>query len=85
MEELKMEKLIEILESIKPALNFHIIENFIYGGVLDSLEIVLLITKIEEEFGFEFSAENMTAENFFSAQTIWELISTEKSYGKDKS
>jgi len=80
-----MEKLIEILESIKPALNFHIIENFIYGGVLDSLEIVLLITKIEEEFGFEFSAENMTAENFFSAQTIWELISTEKSYGKDKS
>ena len=69
-----MEKLLEILEKVKPDVDFKITENLIEDGVLDSFDIVTLVAQISEEFDVEISVKDIVPENFYSAKTIYKLI-----------
>lgn len=69
-----MEELMEILEGLHPDVNFEHETALIEGGVLDSFDIVTLISEISETFDVTISAEYILPENFNSAQALYALI-----------
>ena len=69
-----MEKLIEIMQELHPEVDFASCEGLVDNGVLDSLDIVTLITDINDAFDVSIPAEEILPENFNSASALWELI-----------
>ena len=69
-----MEKLIEILTSLHPDVDFENNDSLIDDGILDSLDIVTLVTEINAEFDVTIPAEEIIPENFNSAKALMELI-----------
>lgn len=69
-----MEKLIEILTSLHPDVDFENNDALIDDGILDSLDIVSLVTEINAEFDVTIPAEEIIPENFNSARALMELI-----------
>lgn len=69
-----MEKLIEILESLNPEVDYETCEDLVDGRHLDSLTILSLISEIEDEFDVEIPTVEIIPANFNSAKKIWELI-----------
>ena len=69
-----LEKLLEILKKMHPDVDFDSATDLIGDGVLDSLDIVTLITEINSEFDVAIPAEEVVPENFDSAASIWALI-----------
>ena len=69
-----MEKLIEILTSLHPDVDFENNDSLIDDGILDSLDIVSLVTEINAEFDVTIPAEEIVPENFNSAEALWALI-----------
>lgn len=69
-----MEELLEILSDLHPDVDFETEENLIDDMILDSFDIVTLISEISENFDVTISAEHIIPENFNSAQALYELI-----------
>ena len=69
-----MEKLFEILSSLHPDVDFENTVDLIDDGILDSLDIVTLVTEINAEFDVAIPAEEIVPENFNSAEALMELI-----------
>ena len=69
-----METLLKILKSMHPDVDFTVEDDLIGNGVLDSLDIVTLITEINAEFDVSIPAEEILPENFNSAEAIYALI-----------
>lgn len=69
-----MERLLEILNGMHPDINFETQENLIYDGILDSFDIVTLVTEITEEFDVVIRAKDIVPENFNSAMALYALI-----------
>lgn len=70
-----MEKLIEILASLHPDVDFEANDALVDDGILDSLDIVTIVTEINAEFDVTIPAEEIVPENFNSAAALMELIS----------
>ena len=69
-----MEKLIEILADLHPDIDFETEEGLVDNGILDSLDIVTLITEINDKFDVSIPAEEIIPENFNSAAALMALI-----------
>ncbi len=69
-----MKRLLEILSSMHPDVDFEKQDNLVKGGILDSFDIVTLVTEITEEFDVTIRAKDLVPENFDSAETIYALI-----------
>lgn len=69
-----MEKLIEILENVKPDVDFENCETLIDDGLLDSFSILAIVGEINDEFDVEISAPDIVPENFNSAKALWALV-----------
>jgi acyl carrier protein len=69
-----MEKLLNILNDLHPDVDFENNESLIDDGILDSLDIVSLVTEIYAEFDVTIPAEEIVPENFNSAKALMELI-----------
>ena len=69
-----MEKLLEILKKMHADVDFGVEEDLIGEGILDSLDIVTLITEINLTFDVSIPAEEVVPENFNSVSAIWALI-----------
>ena len=69
-----MEKLLLILKNMHPEVDFDAATDLIGEGILDSLDIVTLITEINSEFDVSIPAEEVVPENFASAEAIFALI-----------
>ena len=69
-----MEQLLEILSDLHPEIDFEEYTTLIDDGILDSFDIVSLISEINEEFDVVISAEHIIPENFNSAQALYSLI-----------
>ncbi len=69
-----MDNIIEILEQIKPGVDFNTEENLIEEEILDSFDIVTLVAKLNDEFDIEISPADLIPENFNSAKKIYELV-----------
>lgn len=69
-----METLMEILTDLHPDVDFTKETKLIDDMILDSFDIVTLISEISEAFDVTITAENIIPENFNSAQALYELI-----------
>lgn len=69
-----MEELLEILRDLHPDVDFETEEGLIDNGILDSLDIVSLISEISENFDVTITAKDILPENFNSARALWELV-----------
>lgn len=69
-----MEKVIEILEDVKPDIDYSTCTTLISDGILDSFAILSLVSELEEEFDIEVSPAELTVENFNSAASIWNMV-----------
>ena len=74
-----MDKLLEILNRIKPEVNFMVCQNFVDEGILDSIDIVSIISEIETEYSIEIDPDEIDPDNFQSAKAIQEML--EKAIG----
>lgn len=69
-----MEELLNILSELHPDVDFETQENLIDDMILDSFDIVTLISEIGENFDVTISAEYIVPENFNSAKALYALI-----------
>lgn len=69
-----MEELLEILSDLHPEVDFTDCDTLIDDKVLDSFDIISLITEINSEFDVAIPAEEIVPENFNSAQALYALI-----------
>ncbi len=71
---MKMEELLEILSNLHPDVDFENEEGLIDNMILDSFDIVTLISEISENFDVTISAEHIIPDNFNSAKALYALI-----------
>ena len=69
-----MEQLFELLEEIRPDVDFRTLEGLVTGSYIDSFDIVSIINAVEDEYGIEIPVESMLPENFESAAAIMNLV-----------
>ena len=69
-----MTELLEILENLHPEVDFETCTTLIDDKILDSFDIVTIISEINEEFDVVIPAEEIVPENFNSAQALHELV-----------
>ena len=73
-----MEKLLEILKSIRPDVDFENETSLIEDGILDSFDVVSIISALDDEFDVQVRISELDPDNFNSAQSIWDLIQSLK-------
>ena len=69
-----MEELLEILEGMHPEVDFTDCDTLIDDKILDSFDIITLITEINSEFDVAIPAKELVPEKFNSAKALWDLI-----------
>ena len=69
-----MEKLTGILEELCPDVDFAAEKQLISDGILDSLDILTLVDEINAAFDIDVKPKYLTAENFNSVESMWQLI-----------
>lgn len=69
-----MGKLLEILEEIKPGVDYENIDTLINDHYLDSLSILSLISELEDEFDIVIPTVEIIPDNFNSVKSMMALI-----------
>lgn len=69
-----MEKLLEILKSIRPDVDFENETALIDDGILDSFDVVSIISELDNEFDVQVRITELDPENFNSVEAIWQLV-----------
>ena len=69
-----MDELMEILEDLRPDVDFENETALIDDGVLDSFDIVALVGELNDAFDIEIKPNNLIPENFNSAEAMMALI-----------
>lgn len=72
-------QIIEILREICPGIDFETETALIDDGLIDSLDIVAVVTELMEAFDVELGVDDLTPENFNSVEAIEELIESKQS------
>ena len=68
------ETLLEILEDIKPDVDYENENDLVAGGVLKSFDVMLLVSEIGNSFDVTIPIEEIKPENFSSLDSIAELV-----------
>ncbi|MCX4248437.1 MAG: acyl carrier protein [Bacilli bacterium] len=69
-----MEKLINILESLNPGVDYQNVTTLIDEHYLDSLTILSLVAEIEDEFDITIPTVEIIPDNFNSASALHKMI-----------
>lgn len=69
-----MDELMSILSGVRPDVAFDREDRLMDDGILDSLDIVMLVGELNEAFDVSISVDELLPENFNSAQAIYALI-----------
>jgi len=69
-----MEELKELLEGIRPDIDFETEDKLIDNGILDSIDILSIITEVNDAFDVEINVQFLLPENFNSMAAIYDLI-----------
>lgn len=68
------QKLMEILNDLRPDVEFEKETKLIDDGVLDSFDIVSLVSELNSEFDIEINVMDLEPVNFNSVDAMLELI-----------
>ena len=69
-----MNELMEILEELRPDVDFENETLLIGNGILDSFDIVSLVTALNDAFDIEIKPNDLVPENFNSAAAMLALV-----------
>ncbi len=69
------EQIIEILNGIRPEFDFSIAGvDFIEEGMLDSFDVISLVSELDEKFGISIDGVDVMPENFATVEKIEALL-----------
>ena len=74
-----MPTIAEILKEIRPEFDFAASQDFIGDGMLDSFDIVTLVSDLDKAYGISISGLDIVPENFQNIASIQKLL---QKYGK---
>jgi acyl carrier protein len=64
----------EILKQIRPEFDFTASNDFIADGMLDSFDMVTLVSALDKQYGVSINGADIVPENFKNLQTIEALL-----------
>ena len=69
-----MEKMMQILESVRSDVDFANEKKLIDDAILDSFDIITIVSEFNAAFDIEIDVEDLEPENFNTVEAMWELI-----------
>lgn len=72
------DKIISILEEIRPENDYTMSDDFIGDAFLDSFDIITLVSMLEEEFDIVVDGLDVIPDNFCNIDSIVELVEKTK-------
>lgn len=69
-----MEELLKILQELHLDVDFECCTTLVDDKIIDSFDIVSIISEVSEEFDIAIPAEEIIPENFNSAKALYDLI-----------
>lgn len=73
-----MKTVLQVLEGIRPEFDFKTSEDFIADGMLDSFDVVTLISELDARYGISIAGTDIVPENVKNIAAIEALL---KKYG----
>lgn len=70
-----MRSVIEILKEIRPEFDFERSTDFVADGMLDSFDIITLVSELDKNYGISIEGVDILPENFQNVKTIEALVS----------
>lgn len=68
------ERILAILKEIRPESDFSTSTDFLADGLLDSFDMVTLVSTLDKSFGISIDGVDIVPENFSSVDTIRALL-----------
>jgi acyl carrier protein len=69
-----MEELLKIMSGIRDDIDFTKETKLIDDELLDSFDIISIVSEVNEHFGVEINVDDLLPENFNSAEALYALI-----------
>lgn len=69
-----MEKLLAIMSEIRPDVDFEKETELIDADILDSFDIIAIVSEINSQYGIQINVNDLVPENFNSAAALYHLI-----------
>ncbi len=69
-----MEELIELLSDIKDDVDFETETALIDDGILDSFDILQIISALNDEYDISIPASEIVPDNFNSAESLYNMV-----------
>ena len=69
-----MEEFLKLLKKIKPNVDFTKEQALVDDGMLESLDIISIISEVAEVYGVLIPSDEIIPDNFNSAEAMYELI-----------
>lgn len=69
------EKIENILMDVRPDVDFATEKHLITDGIMESIDIISLVTELEDEFDITIGPDVLVAKNFDSLEAIVKMVS----------
>ena len=69
-----MERVLEILTDVRPDVDFMNETKLIDDGIIDSFDIIAIVSELNDEFDVQIPIDELEPDNFNTVQAIHELI-----------
>jgi len=69
-----MKTVLEVLKGIRPEFDFTTSEDFIADGMLDSFDVVTLISELDQSYGISIAGTDILPENVRNIAAIKQLL-----------
>ena len=69
-----MKELTEILENMRPDIDFTKEKSLVTDRLLESFDIISLVTKINDTFDVKVKPADLVPENFDTVEAMWAMI-----------
>lgn len=74
------EEILNMLKDIRPEFDYVNSNDYISDGLLDSFDIICLLSKLEEQYNIKIDGLDIVPENFSSADAIVDLVNKSKEH-----
>lgn len=69
-----MNRIEEVLQGIRPEFDFTASQDFIEDGMLDSLDVITLVSELDKTYGISIAGVDIVPENFSNLTSIETLL-----------
>ena len=69
-----MKTVLEVLKGIRPEFDFTTSEDFIADGMLDSFDVITLISELDQNYGISIAGTDILPENVKNVAAITQLL-----------